>query len=262
MFDGKAFGAEIVGVVKDYVTGALSPITARLDALEKRIGEIPQPEKPDLSPFALKDDVPDTAPILAEIKELRDAIAAIPQPPEPQPPEKGERGEKGDPGNDGAPGRDGKDGCGVKDLLIDRDGRLVATLDDGRMKELGSVIGKDGSAGRDGINGKDGAPGRDGQDGVGFDDMNIETREDAIYMVWEKGDVVKEARLPLPLYRGVFKEDTGYYKGNTVTWGGSAWIAEVDAPKGKPDAPESGWRLAVKKGRDAKDNVVKTGKGN
>ncbi|ANK84170.1 MULTISPECIES: hypothetical protein [unclassified Rhizobium] len=36
-FDGKAFGAEIVGVVKDYLERNLSPVIARLDALEARM---------------------------------------------------------------------------------------------------------------------------------------------------------------------------------------------------------------------------------
>src|SRR5690606_21509906 len=44
----------------------------------------------------------------------------------------------------------GKDGAGIADLLIDRDGNLVATFTDGRMKSLGVVVGKDGAPGRDG----------------------------------------------------------------------------------------------------------------
>ncbi|MGR9399310.1 hypothetical protein ACU8M5_06025 [Rhizobium leguminosarum] len=36
-FDGKQFGAEIVQIVKDHLERNLSPIAARLDALESRI---------------------------------------------------------------------------------------------------------------------------------------------------------------------------------------------------------------------------------
>lgn len=36
-FDGKAFGQEIVGIVKDYLERNLSPVAARLDALDARI---------------------------------------------------------------------------------------------------------------------------------------------------------------------------------------------------------------------------------
>ncbi|WP_106795304.1 hypothetical protein [Rhizobium sp. H4] len=36
-FDGKQFGAEIVQIVKDHLERNLSPIAARLDALEARL---------------------------------------------------------------------------------------------------------------------------------------------------------------------------------------------------------------------------------
>lgn len=48
----------------------------------------------------------------------------------------------------------GKDGVGVKDLLIDRNGSLLATRDDGSIRELGAVVGVDGKDGRDGADGK------------------------------------------------------------------------------------------------------------
>ena len=93
------------------------------------------------------------APLQTRINELeaRDPVEG------PQ----GEKGEKGDPGDNGsdglagADGKDGKDGRGVKDLLIDREGQLIATMDDGEMKSLGPILGKDGT---------DGTNGRDGQD--------------------------------------------------------------------------------------------------
>ncbi|WP_392711295.1 hypothetical protein [Rhizobium ruizarguesonis] len=36
-FDGKAFGVEIVSVVKDYLERTLSPLAARIEQLEARI---------------------------------------------------------------------------------------------------------------------------------------------------------------------------------------------------------------------------------
>ena len=62
----------------------------------------------------------------------------------------GADGRDGINGKDGADGLNGKDGADVKELLIDRDGCLVATLSDGRMKTLGNVMGHDGQPGRDG----------------------------------------------------------------------------------------------------------------
>src|SRR3546814_14384476 len=40
----------------------------------------------------------------------------------------------------------GDKGLGVKDLLIDREGQLVATFDDGSTKALGRVVGKGGAS--------------------------------------------------------------------------------------------------------------------
>jgi collagen type III alpha len=97
-------------------------------------------------------------------------------------------------------------------------------------------------------------PGPPGQDGVGFDDMTFETREDGCYLVWEKGDVVKEARLPIPMDRGVYKEGVVYYPGDGVTWAGSFHIAQQKT-SAKPETAASGWRLAVKRGRDGKDST-------
>lgn len=57
------------------------------------------------------------------------------------------------------------------------------------------------------------------------------------------------------LDRGVWRSDARYVAGDAVTWAGSVWIAQsrVDgAPYGKPSTPASGWRLAVKAGRDAR----------
>lgn len=167
----------------------------------------------------------------------------------------GEQGETGPDGKDGVDGRDGldgahgKDGTGLADAVIDRDGSLVLTMTDGRTKSLGVVVGKDGSDGEVGMAGKDGA------DGFGFDDVEVIDNGDGLAMRFVRGDVVKEFPLPVVIDRGVFKEDSAYRKGNGVTWGGSFWIAQKDAPEGKPDAPNSGWRLAVKRGQNGKDAV-------
>jgi hypothetical protein len=61
-----------------------------------------------------------------------------------------------------------------------------------------------------------------------------------------------ELEFPVPIDRGVFKEGEPYVRGDVVTWGGSLWIAQK-ATSAKPDSPDSGFRLAVKRGRDGKD---------
>lgn len=163
----------------------------------------------------------------------------------------GKDGADGRDGKDGTPGLNGKDGVDVMDVVIDREGNAVFTMSDGRMKNVGLVVGKDGEPGRDGRDGAPGINGKDGADGVGFDDMSCEIRDDGVYLVWEKGELVKEARIPIPMDRGIYKQGQTYRAGDGVTWGGSFWIAQEETAE-KPDSGK-GWRLAVKKGRDGKD---------
>lgn len=171
------------------------------------------------------------------------AVAELPPAPRGERGEQGERGEKGADGKDGRDGIDGKDGAGIGDLMIDRDHNLVATFTDGRTKQLGIVVGKDG---------------RDGKDGVPFgpDDIDMTLMEDGrtVRMAFTKGDTEYAFQIPFPVVidRGVFVEGKEYEEADGVTWGGSFWIAQR-ATSAKPDSPESGWRLAVKRGRDGKD---------
>lgn len=259
-FDGKAFGQEIVCVVKSYVAEMLAPINSRLDAFERRLDTLPQPQDgrdgKDADPAEVAALVAEQ--MKAELAEIRAAIPEVPELPDVPalvkeevaaavsalpPPEKGEKGDKGDKGDPGEPGRDGqdgRDGLDVKDLFRGDGGHLIAVMSDGTTKDLGKFVGD---------------PGKDGADGIGFDDMAHEIREDGFYLVWEKGEIVKEAHLPVPFYRGVWSKDAAYRSGNAVTWGGSTWIAMKDAPQGKPDAPGSDWVLAVKRGQNGKDHT-------
>ena len=58
--------------------------------------------------------------------------------------------------------------------------------------------------------------------------------------------------MPAVIDRGVYRDTEAYAKGDGVTWGGSYFIAQKQAPEGKPGESDS-WRLAVKRGRDGKD---------
>lgn len=51
-------------------------------------------------------------------------------------------------------------------------------------------------------------------------------------------------------YQGVWDEKKAYAKENSVSFGGSVWIARADTTK-KPGEHES-WQLAVKRGRDGR----------
>ncbi|UJF37672.1 hypothetical protein JKV45_21415 [Pseudomonas aeruginosa] len=77
---------------------------------------------------------------------------------------------------------------------------------------------------------------------------------EAVSVLSSGAEVRKSVSVPVVIDRGVFKAGSEYKSGDGVTWGGSYWIAQKDAPEGKPGEPGSeGWRLAVKKGRDGKD---------
>jgi hypothetical protein len=102
---------------------------------------------------------------------------------------------------------------------------------------------------------KDGRDGKDGADGFSLDDLEIDDDgEGTITLRFIRGDLVRERtiRVPFVADQGVFREHGAYRKGHGVTFGGSWWIAQKDAPEGKPGM-SADWRLAVKKGRDGKD---------
>ena len=53
-------------------------------------------------------------------------------------------------------------------------------------------------------------------------------------------------------YEGTFTPAREYTPHQYVTWGGNLFVAMEKTSK-KPDAPESGWKLAVRRGRDGRD---------
>jgi hypothetical protein len=158
-------------------------------------------------------------------------------------------------GKDGAPG---KDGANITESLIDRDGCLVLTLSNGSTRNVGRVVGRDGTdvdmaVVKSLLSDMVAAIPRpiDGKDGVGFEDMGFEVREDGAYLTFQRGDETKEFRIPTVIDRGVWREGKTYLPGDGVTWAGSFWICQEETSE-KPDGGK-GWRLAVKKGRDGKD---------
>jgi hypothetical protein len=54
-------------------------------------------------------------------------------------------------------------------------------------------------------------------------------------------------------YKGVYRKGCSYSRNQAVSHQGSLWIAVKDYPEKEPGEPNSGFRLAVKKGRDGKD---------
>lgn len=268
MIDAQAFGAELAAIVK----AATAPLIARLDALEKRLEAIPTPKEAD--PNAIADMVREQ--IKADVDALREAVEAIDIPGAPEIPDVAAMLAEAvpaavaeavaalppaEPGksvtvDDVAPMISGavekavkaippaKDGIGLAGAMIDRGGNLVVTLTNGETKALGPVVGKDAE------------PALPGKDGLGFEDMEFITGEDGRPVAkFQRGEIVKSIALPCIIDRGPYRSGETYQKGDAVSYGGGLWIAQ-DVTSEKPDGG-SGWRLAVKKGRDGKDGQIK-----
>lgn len=125
MFDGEAFGKEIVSAVKAHLESSLAPILARLGDVEAKLAE-PDAVSPE-----------DIAALKASVEDVRKSI-----------PEASET-----VGPEGPAGKDGKDGLDGVSFLVDKDGHLNVTMSNGTTKDLGQILGRDGT---DGTNGTDG----------------------------------------------------------------------------------------------------------
>lgn len=255
MLDVKKFVDEL----HTYIQRAISPLSSRVKALEDRQperGEKGDPGDPG-QPGPQGERGADGASV--EVGEVvagllaSDGLAALVARAvaghfEANPVQPGKDGRDGAPGPQGPQGPagekgiDGADGVGLAGAIIDRDGGLVVTTTKGEAIPLGVVVGKDG------------APGKDGRDGFSLDDLQIEDDADGtITLRFVRGDLVREKQVRYPRGdRGVYRGDEVYRKGDGVTYGGSWWVAQKDAPEGAPGL-SGDWRLAVKKGRDGKD---------
>lgn len=247
--DVKALG----DMIADLIAEAVEPLERQNAELRKEVDELKvrQPEKGDKGDPGRDADPVDTEAIAdAVVSKLLDserfetladlkATEAVQKYMEANPPRDGKDGERGPQGEKGDPG---KDGAGVADLLIDRDGNLVATMTDGRTKSLGVVVGKDG------------APGRDGRDGSDLTELSLDfDGERTVVVRGKSGEVTK--RLPVPLWRGYWSQGIAAEKGDVLTHNGTAYIAVVDNPKCEPGVGvyEHEWKVFARKGRDGRD---------
>ncbi len=156
------------------------------------------------------------------------------------------KGETGERGPEGPAGRDGRDGAVGPQGERGQDGR------DGKDGDLGPM----GPTGPKGDQGDHGAPGRDG---MGFEDAELvfdETQKTAVLRL-SRGDLVKEAVFPVPVYTDVYSDEQTYRKGHMVTRGGSLWMALRDDLKGIRPGDETAdsvkaWRCCVSRGKEGK----------
>lgn len=240
MLDPVEFGKAMASIVRE----ATAPLLKRIEQLEARQPEKGERgEKGESGPAGKDCDPLDVARALLDSEELASAIelrvkeevSKLPPPKDGRDGEPGPRGEKGERGEQGPAG---KDGAGIQDLLIDREGHLVATFTDGRTKSLGVVVGRDGN------------PGKDGKDGADFTDVRFEyDGERTLKVIGKGGEIIY--RLPIPIDRGYWRAGK-YEQGDIATEGGTAYIALRETDE-RPAQGCKDWRILARKGRDGKD---------
>ena len=273
MFDAEALAKATAIVVREAVERATAPLLERVAKLES--AAVPPPSGIDEQIAAAVAKAVAALPVaedgrdvdMADVERMiAEAVAALPKP---------ENGKDVDMAAVelaiGAAVAEtvgklpqAKDGVGLSGAVIDRDGKLILTLTDGKHVDLGCVVGKD--VDMDGVRAAikaevDAIPRpKDGEDGFGIDDFDVQPAGDGrtVILSFTRGDVsdLFELTFPVPIYRDVWREkdEAGnpieYVPGDMVTWGGSLWHCN-ERTTAKPDVGP--WKLAVKKGRDGKD---------
>jgi hypothetical protein len=205
----------------------------------------------------------------------------------------GRDGKDGIDGKDGAPGERGADGINGKDAVIDtaaivenilalvpvpKDGRDADPVDTAAIvKEVLAQIpvpkdGKDATVDTDALvrevvslvptpkDGRDGRDGTPGRDGITMEQVDKSAARIALSVLAAgklEGRTLKwgdqSAHIPIPVYRGVWREDeVPYDAGDMVTFGGSVWHANEGTSE-KPGEGKTAWTLVVKRGANGRD---------
>jgi integrin beta 3 len=162
-----------------------------------------------------------------------------------------------------------KDGVSIGETMLDRDGHLILTMTDGRTKDIGLIVGRDGqNVDLDFVKqtiatevAKIERPkdGKDGRDGFGFDDIDSEFDEktNTFALVFKRGYEKKSFVMPIWQDVGVYDIKASYKKGHNVGRDGSTWTALCDVPPGvipdgKTELSRKHWRLSCKRGGEGK----------
>jgi hypothetical protein len=176
------------------------------------------------------------------------------------PGERGEKGDKGDPGDAGPSGDDGPEGPAGpagKSVSLEQIAEIIESVFAKSLVDYERRFGEAMARAEKAIPiPKDGI---DGLDGLSIEDLEVEDDGDGnVTLRFVRGEVRKEFKLRLPRFKdcGVFREGEAYRKGDAVSLSGCLWLAQKDAPAGRPGEGESDWRLAVKKGRDGRDGAA------
>lgn len=125
-------------------------------------------------------------------------------------------------------GKDGKDGVGLAGAMVSREGHLIVTLSNGEAKDLGQVCGRDGAD---------------------FTEFSVEYDGERTLTIKGKGGDIKK-RLPVPVWKGYWRQGMAFEKDDVVTYDGNAWIALKDTSECPGPDKKEDWRLFVRRGRD------------
>lgn len=188
---------------------------------------------------------------------LERRVSELPSPRDGEPGRDGKDGAPGAPGEPGRDGADGKEGAPGRDAL---ELEILDNVDPQKSYPRGTV-----AAYRGGLIKADrrtgpitGALGDAGWRVIlrGVADTEVVPSDDLrtlkIRITHTDGEAVEQSiRSPAVIYREIYREGQDYEPGDAVTFGGSLWIA-LRATQSKPGDGSPDWRLAVKKGRDAK----------
>jgi len=240
-------GDEVRSMVEDAVSAITIPQPEPLPDIEAIVKtaiasiEIPQPKEPeplpDIQAMVTKAvaeielpepvpvDIPDFSAMIqaAVIKEVADI--ELPEP--------------------GKKGEDGKDGLQIE---------VIPDIDMSKSYPRGTYALHNGGLWRAyqktaGINGWECVVN-------GLNDIQVNQKDERQFTVTlSKSNGESEEKsfvLPVMIYRDVYQPGRKYMAGDCVTFGGSIWHCYADTSDRPNEAGSSGWRLAVKRGRDGR----------
>lgn len=229
--DEQAIAASVLA----QITIPAAPVLPDIAKMVKdAVAEIPVPDSPVLPDIesmvqravsAIKVPQPEALPDIAQM--VKDAVAEMPKP------------------EDGEPGEDGKDALQLE---------IMPSIDPEKAYQRGTYAIHQGGLWRS----YQKTTGMKGWECLvdGISDIVITQRDERNFTVTaikSSGDrTEKTFSVPVMIYRDIFKDGEKYFPGDSVTWGGSVWYCN-EATGDKPGEDGSkGWKLAVKRGRDAR----------
>lgn len=208
---------------RDGVDGKSVTLEDVIPVIEQAVKAIPIPKDG-------KDGVNGHTPSADEIKSL--IPAPIP----------GERGADGIDGRNGKDGTDGRDGLDITP---------IPAIDEAKSYPRGTYATHLSGLWRS----FEQTNGMKGWECIvrGLHDIEeemIDSRTIVTRYITSTGVIEKKRTTHSLEYKELWQKPGTYVRGDTVTWGGSMWVRIADGENKQPGTDGSGWRLAVRAGRD------------